>query len=228
MIPETFAALLAFVAFIVPGLAFELLRERRRPFIEETAFREACRIALTSMVFSSTAVVILLVIQRINHSIVADPVEWLRQGKTYAQDHLTLIITTVALMIALSLGLAVAIDALFKRRAPGRIVPGSIWFALFRQHRPKDATPWVHLRLSDETEIWGFIGDYTPDQSLENRELVLEGPNLQYRRKGTSVNTPLNRWSFISVRGESITWMKVQYVDNNSSEDEPRIVGAVY
>jgi hypothetical protein len=228
VIRETLAALLAFLVFIVPGLTFELLRERRRPSAEQTAFREASRIALTSVLFSTAATLVLVAVRAVRPSAVVDPAAWLREGQRYVADHLTQVVVTVALLMGVSTVLALLTDLALRRTAHGRIVPGSIWFALFRQHRPPGATPWVHLRLVDETEVWGFAGDYTPDQSLENRELLVEGPRLQYRRKGQSTNTPLPRWAFIAVRGENITWMKVQYVRDGDDGGPPEVVPAVY
>jgi len=216
MAPETLGALLAFLAFIAPGLSFELLRERRRPSREETAFREASRIALTSVLFSGCALVLLSGMRAVATSWFVDPGAWLVAGNSYAAAHLPAVGLSVALLLLLSLALAVLTDQVFRRRAPGRIVPGSIWFAMFRQHRPEGTTPWVHLRLEDETEIWGYAGDYTPDQDLANRELLVEGPELQYRRKGATVNTKLPDWQFIAVRGELISWMKVLYLTSEN------------
>ncbi|GGM99654.1 hypothetical protein GCM10009721_28360 [Terrabacter tumescens] len=217
MVPETLGAILVFLAFIAPGLAFELLRERRRPFIEETAFREASRIALTSMLFSLGGLSVLAVAQALGATWVVDSSRWLTDGQAYVSAHLGQVTASVLVFVGVSLGLSLLADWLLRRSAPGRIVPGSVWFALFRQHRPDGATPWVHLRLKDGTELWGFVGDYTPDQKLENRELVLEQPRLQYRRPGQDQNVMLPTWSFVSVRGEDIAWMKVQYI-----EDGPR------
>ena len=55
-----------------------------------------------------------------------------------------------------------------------------------------------------------------PDQKLENRELVLEQPQLQYRRPGKEI-TPLPSWAFITVRGADIAWMKVQYIRDGAN-----------
>jgi hypothetical protein len=218
MTPATLGALLAFLAFVAPGLSFELLRERRRPSIEETAFREASRIALTSLLFSGTALLILGVLRAIHKSWFVDPGAWLLGGNKYASAHLPAVGVTVVLLLALSLALAFVADFVFRRQAPGRIVPGSIWFAVFRKHRPLGTSPWVHIRLEDETEIWGYAGDYTPDQKLANRELLIEGPSLQYRRKNATANPELPDWEFIAVRGESISWMKVQYLKGENGK----------
>jgi hypothetical protein len=130
------------------------------------------------------------------------------------------------LQLLIALGLAVLTDWLFRKSASGRIVPGSIWFQLFRQRCPRGATPWLHLKLEDETEIWGYVGDYTPDQKMENREISIFGPKLQYRRKGDATREHLTDWSSITVRGDEISWMKVTYVADDSPADRPTVLRA--
>lgn len=224
MIPETFGALLTFLGFVAPGVAYELLRERRRPSIEETTFREASRVALTSLVFTVTTLILLAVIRYFDSTLVADPSAWLREGDAYVQNNLPLVATTLCLHLAIAFSLAVIADWLFRQSAPGRIVPGSIWFQLFRQRCPRNATPWLHVRLDDETEVWGYVGDYTPDHKLENRELTIFGPKLRYRRKGDTESKPLEKWSSIAVRGDEISWMKVTYVANDSPLETPKLL----
>jgi hypothetical protein len=221
VIPETLGTLVAFLGFVAPGLAFELLREKRRPSIEETAFREASRIALTSLLFTAASLLLLVTVRHFRNSVVVDPVKWLRYGNRYVNDNLGLVAVTLLLELVIALSLAVLLDFLLRKSAPGRIVPGSIWFQLFRQGCPAGATPWLHLKLKDETEVWGFAGDYTPDQKLENRELTIFGPKLQYKRKGENQNRLLDSWSSFAVRGDEINWIKVAYVAKNSPDDRP-------
>jgi hypothetical protein len=61
VIPQTILSLVAFLFLVAPGILFELRRERRRPGRKETAFREAARTALASLLFSVAAVLVLLV-----------------------------------------------------------------------------------------------------------------------------------------------------------------------
>jgi hypothetical protein len=220
VIPETLGTIVAFLGFVAPGLAFELLREKRRPSIEETAFREASRIALTSLVFTAASVLLLAAVRHFRSSVVVDPARWILYGSRYVHGNLELVATTLLLELAIALILAVLLDWLLRQSAPGRIVPGSIWFQLFRQGCPEGATPWLHLKLKDETEVWGFVGDYTPDQKLENRELTIFGPKLQYLRKGEAQKKSLHSWSSFAVRGDEISWMKVAYVAKNSRGDQ--------
>jgi hypothetical protein len=52
MTPTTVGAFVGFAIFVVPGLCWELLRERKLPALRGSAFREAARVALTSGLFS--------------------------------------------------------------------------------------------------------------------------------------------------------------------------------
>jgi hypothetical protein len=221
VVPETVGALLVFLAFIVPGLAFELLRERRRPFVEETAFREASRIGLSSMLFSGTALVVVGVARAAGADWVVDPAAWLRGGNTYAADNLDDVARTVIAVVLTALTFALLADVAFSGRGGGRIVTSSIWFVLFRRSRPDKTTPWVHIRLKDKTEVWGYAGPYITDAKLENRELIVEQPKLEMR-KDDGQPEQLSQWAFVTVRGEEISWMKVTYVAADGSVAEPR------
>jgi hypothetical protein len=224
MIPESFAALAAFLTLVAPGVTFELLREKRRPTIEETAFREASRIALTSLVFTVGAGAVLALVWALGGRFLVDLGDWLSRGQAYASEHLARVGLTLVLQLGLAVGMAVLTDLAFRASARGNIVPGSIWFQMFRQRCPDRAAPWVHLRLTDETEVWGYVGDYTPEQKLENRELTLTGPGLEYRRKGADEAQPLDRWAYLAVRGDEVTWLKVSYVSLDGAAGESGLV----
>ena len=42
---------LAFLLFVAPGIAFDLLSRRRRAAADESTFREVSRVALSNLVF---------------------------------------------------------------------------------------------------------------------------------------------------------------------------------
>lgn len=58
MIPQTVGALIGFLIFIAPGVLWELLRERHRPPLDGSTFREAARVALMSVVLSGLAIAV--------------------------------------------------------------------------------------------------------------------------------------------------------------------------
>jgi Family of unknown function (DUF6338) len=83
MIPETFAALYAFLGLVAPGLIYQILREKRRPAVDETAFREASRIALTSLVFTTVATLLMTLLGVVAPGLFPDIAAWITTGKTY-------------------------------------------------------------------------------------------------------------------------------------------------
>jgi uncharacterized protein DUF6338 len=218
MIPQTLGSLLAFLGLIAPGLLFELRRERRRPIIEETAFREASRVALTSLAFTLSSLALLAVVRARRPELMPDPGAWLEQGHRYVNEHYRLIARTFLIEIAIAAALALLADWLLSGTARGRIVPGSLWFHLLRMQRPENTVPWIHARLKDETEFWGYLGDYTPEEKLENRELSIVGPKLQMRRKGETTNTLLDTWASVAVRGDEINFLRITYVDTKTGQ----------
>jgi hypothetical protein len=218
MIPQTLGSLLAFLGLIAPGLIFELRRERRRPTIEETAFREASRVALTSLAFTLSALALLAVVRARRPELMPDPGAWLKQGHRYVNEHYRLIARTFLIEISIAAGLALLTDWLLAGTARGRIVPGSLWFHLLRMQRPDNTVPWLHARLKDETEFWGYLGDYTPEEKLENREISIVGPKLQMRRKGENTNTMLDTWASVAVRGDEINFLRITYIDKDTGQ----------
>jgi hypothetical protein len=61
VIPSTTAALVGFLFFVAPGLVWELTRERREPPREGSTFRDASRVALASVVFTTAGVGIIAI-----------------------------------------------------------------------------------------------------------------------------------------------------------------------
>lgn len=213
MIPQTLGAILVFVVFIVPGVAFEMLRDRRLPDIEESSLREASRVAMTSALFSLGAVAVIGILRLAGANWVVDPALWLTDGQAYVVAHMGEVISTVLVFVAAALALVALTDSFFKGSAHGQIKRGNIWRVLTRTRCPEGANAWVHLRLKDEggTEVWGYFGDHAPRQGQEDGPLVLEAPGLAYRRPDRPDIINLTDWSFIAIRGEDIAWMKVRY-----------------
>src|SRR3712207_1635976 len=142
MVPESVLTFIAFLVLVAPGLLFELLRERRRPALEETAFREASRIALASLAFSGLAVCVLAAIRTLQPVWMPDPRAWIAGGRDYLQDHYRLVFTAVVLEVLLALGFAVLCDRLARRNAKGDVVAGGIWYQLLRAKRPPGTSAW--------------------------------------------------------------------------------------
>jgi hypothetical protein len=215
MIPTTAASLFIFFALVTPGLSFELLRERRRPAVEETAFREASRIALASVGFNSAAGIVLIVVRLIYPSWIPDPHAWLLAPKPYLVGHYQLIAVAGLLQMILSVAFAVATDWIWRRNASGDIRPGGVWFSLFRTDKPRRTLPWLSAKLVDGTQVAGFLSCYVSSEDPARSELVLmhnvKGAGLQLREPGAEVEQLLT-WNYVLLRGDQISYLKVKYL----------------
>ena len=222
MVPQTILAFVAFLLLVAPGLFFEILREKRRPTIEETAFREASRTAFTSLIFTGVALALLAALRLWRPDLLPDPGRWLREKGRYLEAHYRLIAAFAVVELLLALALALTADRLLRRRATGEIVPGGIWFQILRVDRPKNKVPWVSVQLTDKTQIAGFLNYYTAAEKLENREIALKG-NVQGRGLKLKVGnseTRLDDWDTVVVRGDQIAYLKVMYLNAGRAEKE--------
>lgn len=100
MIPEGFATFLTFLGLVAPGLVYQLVLERRQPRRGETTFREASRIALTSLAFTVTSLLALAIAQRF-----FAPARWLVdipaliEGRwTYVGKNVLVVVSNLALL----------------------------------------------------------------------------------------------------------------------------------
>lgn len=215
MVPQTVLAFVAFLLLVAPGLSFEILRERRRPSLEETAFREASRIALTSLVFTGAAVLLLAIVRALWPEAMPDPGRWLREKQAYVQEEYRLIGRFFLIELVLALTGAFIADRIFINRAKGKIFSGSVWYHVLRRDRPRGQLPWISVQLKDKTQIAGFLQYYTPGERLQDREISLE-PNVEGTalaiRAEDGTTTALDGWRSVIVRGDQIVYFKVKYL----------------
>lgn len=227
MIPQTMGALAAFLALVAPGIVFELRRERRRARRAETAFREAARVALGSLVFTMSSVLVLTASQAVSGGkLFLDAEAWLSAGDAYARQHLTLIVLTFAVELALACGLAVAFDLVLGRygRERASVRQWSAWMEALRLDRPSGTRPWLHVVLDDGSSFFGYLRSYTPSGPMAERELVLEGESLTYQGKPLGGGTEFEKkvigdtWHRVVLAGSKITYVRVCYIHRKTGE----------
>ncbi|WP_410656327.1 DUF6338 family protein [Amycolatopsis sp. lyj-112] len=222
MIPQTFGTLVAFLALIAPGLAFELTRERKRPARSDSVFREASRIALASLILSAAAVVIQLALWKIwpQGSINLD--KWTKLGNVYLQDNTTKIVGNLAAITLFScfLGFATAQIVAFKTGEESVNINSSAWREALRSDRPRNAKVWVHVHLKDKTAFFGYLGSYSLAEKPDEREILLKGVTLHrvnFTESGEveKVATIGEKWECVIIPSSQISYIRVQYRDLN-------------
>ncbi len=213
MLPQTFATLFAFLGLVTPGLVFQLIRENQRPALQESAFREASRVALTSLVFTAASTLLLGLLSVGWPNAFADVPAWLNAGDKYASSNLGLVVWTISAEVALAAGLAGA-AALFVDRLPlgsGAISKSSIWHKHFAVDLPAGHVPWLKLTLDDGTRVWGWLDYYTVDKPLADREISLKGPGIALQMPGDSQRIAMSNTNYLQLRGSTIQIMQVMH-----------------
>lgn len=213
MIPDSLGAFLAFLGLVAPGLTLNLMLERRRPRQNGTAFREASTIALASLVFTLIAVGLLALLRAARPSYVPDVSKWISQGSSYAAAHWGIISASILLEVIIACGLAALCGWFVTRNSTASISGVGAWYQILRSDRPPGTRPWIHLRLDDETEFWGYLRHYTPDDSADVREIVLGGTTLAWRPKGQGTRSAIgDKWDSVCINAERIQYMRVIYM----------------
>jgi len=230
VIPQTLGALAAFLALVAPGIVFELRRERRRAPREETAFREASRVAPGSLVFTLVSLLILTGIQGLAAAaglrLVASPEGWLASGQAYAQEHLALIVLSVAVELGLACALAIGLDVLLARRSheTATVRQRTAWSETLRIDRPAGTVPWAHVHLDNGSSFFGYVRSYSPSEPVNEREIVLEGESLTYQGKALAGTEQYEKkvigesWHRVIIPGSKIDYLRVCYIDPKTGE----------
>jgi Family of unknown function (DUF6338) len=208
VIPDTFGGVLAFLALVAPGITFYLVR----PHQENTSFREASQIALSSLVFSLASIMCLLLLHEFVPGIIPNISMWIRQGNGYVADHPGAVFVGIGLDVFVACAFGAGSAWLITRKSKASISNVGTWYQVLRQERPPGTRPWLHVRLEDETEFWGYLRHYTPDDSAGVREIVLGGTTVVWRRKGDSSRSPIgDSWDAVCINANRIQYIRVIY-----------------
>jgi len=222
VVPEGLATLYAFLGLVTPGLVYQLLRERARPALEETSFREASRIALTSAVLTTAAIMTVAALHLVQPTWFIDVQKWAAQGNAYLRANTALVAATVVTIVALACLYALLTSLVAERiaaRSKTRVENSDVWYQLFVDDVPEGKVPWVLVQTGDGTRIWGHVDFFTTGRSLSDRELSLKGPELAVEPAGDWRVKTEDYWNRISVRASEIALLKVAY---EPKVDRPR------
>jgi hypothetical protein len=211
MVPDSLATLYALLALIAPGLAFQLVSERTRPPREESAFREASVVAVTSLVFTTLSVMILAAASREWPIWFVDVADWLDEGNQYASDNLWLVAKSVGLEVAVAVSFA-CLGALALSVLPtaskSPVAKTSVWWQALQGDKPKDKASWVKAELVDGTQIWGYVHYFTIQDIGNDRDISFTGPGLSIQR-GIGKPVEENYYKYYVVGAAQIRLLKV-------------------
>jgi hypothetical protein len=214
VIPQTAGAVLGLLLVVAPGIVFEVIREHYRPTAERSTFREASAMAVASLVFAFTALLILAAVRAVWPNLLPSPHDWIIEGKAYVAGNFGLVAWFVVALVVLSTGLGALFAWAWFRRSGARIDPNTqAWYELFRAKVPDGGVPMVRVKATDGTEYLGRVIDYSANILPAERELVL-GPPLQRKLPGSDDFELLpddGAWARVCLPGTSIESFWVRY-----------------
>lgn len=217
--PETVGSFVAFLLLVTPGLVFELLRERSRPERARSTFRETSVVVVASVVFSAVALVVLLVVRRVQPNWLPSPADLVESPGKFASDHLALVARTLAAHLVLACSVAFGWHRLLCWKRPGgNISPNPAWFEIIRGNaNPRKDRVLVVVELPDGSAVRGVVKGYDlkPDQSLRTLVLGSTASNpLTTRQAETGTESQLGKdWAYVVVPGEALKLASVAFVD---------------
>jgi Family of unknown function (DUF6338) len=211
VIPQSVAALAGFLLLVAPGLTYELLRERERPTIEASTFREASRVALTSLVFTTVSLLVLIALASIFPSLL-DLDGWIDGGDRYVKEHYRVFGGAVVAQLVISCGLAVGASAVINGGLRVRNRPVSAWYRTLYEKAPADTIPFLTVALNDGTRYSGRLVRSSIDHKIADRELVI-GPPILYQHSPDADPVPLEELEALILQATSITSVGITYVD---------------
>lgn len=211
--------LIAFLAFVAPGLIFELLRERHTPGVDRSAFREASAVALASLICTVAAVAVLAMLRSLVPDVVADPRLLLSDLNRYLvgdpttglEPHYRLVARSAAMELALSGLAAYALYRLGPREwRQGTSVSNDAMFVTLRR-TATSGIPYVRIFTDDGVAYEGQVATYDTSGPLADRVIVLTAP-LKRHQGGTATEL-IHPWKRLLVRCDRITEMHVAYAE---------------
>lgn len=185
-------------------MAFELLRQTRRPAFEQTSLEELARVVVASVGFAAAAIALLACVQFLTPNVLIDIGVLAKRGSHwYWQEHPARVLGTIALEAGLATalaftlhrslnhperkGLAIRVRVLMARllrHQPGEQVERfPVWRTLFRDARPVRADTKLTVLKKDGTLITGLLASYSANGAGDERDLALGQP-IEVLRQG--------------------------------------------
>lgn len=220
--PSTWLGVLLFLLLIAPGLLFDLLSDRRRAVVKESAFREVGRTILASLGFGAVGLAIASLAHVAWPAVFADPAALIGAGAaTYLQDGAIHVAALITIQTSAALAAAGGANWYLQRRSHNaRLRAVSAWFDVFRRERPEETVPYARVRTKSGVVWAGTVIEYSPDLEIADRELVLGTP-LASSKTNAELKPLPSVWQRVLLRDDEIQWITVKYVPKGAHPEMP-------
>jgi hypothetical protein len=234
MPPTSLGAVVIFVFFFVPGLAYQQRRrkqakrfDRQLPSFRDEPLGYLWRIVLASIVFTAMALAILYLIWRWHPLLLPDP-ERLIEDRQYRAKHAPLIAIASVAELGIALILTVIAAGIVHWRERRRIK---------RQERRRERSelylmkpllpkPYVTVQTKSGMLYSGFLEEQSEDLSLAERELILTAPRAM---RADYHSRTMDGWESVTVQTSEITAASLSYrLDDKTIVRHPSKEALVY
>jgi hypothetical protein len=216
LLPTTFAGIVLFLVFLLPGFTFTLSRERHRPVRRLSAFRETAWTVLVSSVTVLTAGTLSLLvsifnldIRAIGRQVVSDPAAYVRAHPLLSAGAVIAYVS-IAGVLSWVAGSSVPRAAWrhISRRSP--VDPAaSSWWVLFDEH--PDLEKLVGIALNDGTWIGGTLRSWSRDaDESADRDLTIQAP-IYIRNSNSNKIQLIEEAGALAISARSILYLTVEY-----------------
>jgi hypothetical protein len=222
VVPNTAAALVAFLAFVSPGLVFELLRQRSRPALAQTTFVEISTVVLASLVFTSASLGLVRLLALWLGTWFVEPSSWLRGGWAYAADRPGRLAVTAAIELGVACLLALGAHRLLNSKqwrhvskAMDKVVGTSgthvmrrhsAWWEILCGRIPDGATARKVVLSLDECTL------SAPLHGFDDQTIVVSGPmKIHWKQSGSVVDIDADLAQLIAVPLSSVSFAGIRY-----------------
>ncbi|MCU1362774.1 MAG: putative rane protein [Acidimicrobiaceae bacterium] len=217
MVPSTLNGVVLFLVFLMPGVAFALMRERHRPVRRLSAFRETAFAVLVSTAWVVLALSIVFFVQLAQPPVHRTLTELVTKSSKFLDHNVSLVlgVTLAYLVIATSISAflgSVVFQRVIQRARHGAPDPtSSAWWILFEQQPDHDKI--LSIILEDGTWLSGTLLSWSKDSDdSPDRELTIRDP-MQYRSAKGKKSHPLEGAAVV-VSARRILYLSVQYRPN--------------
>lgn len=215
--PTDLVGVAFYVLLILPGVAFAISRERHRPRIKQSTFRETATAIFVSASIVSLFAILVAVASLISPSIHDEVTRFLADPGLYARQHFEAFVLAGSLLLLFAtsgawwLGGRRADELIFQRRAedPNR----DSWGYVF--NRKPDAQNFAGVRLKEGTWVQGFVDTYgNVGEEGMPKALTLIG-SISIRPPGGELEA--YEGEVIVLKDAEILYMTVTYLADEST-----------
>jgi len=214
MVPSTLNGVVLFLVFLMPGVAFALMRERHRPVRRLSVFRETAFAVLVSTAWVVLALGIVFFVQLAQPSVHRALVHLVTKPSKFFDNNVTLILGLmlgylfVSTAVSALLGSA-AFQHVIETARPGAADPSSsAWWILFDKYPEHDKV--LSIVLEDGSWLSGTLMSWSRDSDdSQDRELTIREP-MHYRSANGKKSHPLDSAALV-VSSRRILYLSVQY-----------------